>query len=485
MRATDGETRPVVGLKKGSKEEKAARAELLARTLAANACEEPVGEVVVGAELDHFDIRIERDTIAFTETARFFVQAKDAQNQDIKIDSSQKVFFYLMVNPGYGTFIDAKGDTVKSSPPSLPDVRYGDAHQGKIRFAAVRKNPETQATSTIRAEWQKDPTKMGEKQITVLEQTLKIVMIGPREVRPSIPTEDNDTNMVRLRRNPFEVRMTRAGKPVPNHAFRLRTDYVRESGGHDHTNTHTTVRADNNDNYGFFLSGQPEGRHRPLDDETNASGRFSASYHGSIFGDTMKIYLESRINQLLRDSISVVEKVADLELLPESDNYTPIGGRQEHHGPPLHPRREDNHNHFATAAVNQNIDAIAAEYHRQFRTLSRLDINDMSLPFGGKFDIFGRWVGDHDYHRNGLDVDVRSGTMPGDRFEDTDRDDEYDLGEPLVVDNNGNRLYDNDVMPAFQEIALDNGVYSARLEFPGGRGGAEHWHLYFWNVRRR
>jgi hypothetical protein len=47
MRAADDETRPVVGLRKGSKEEKAARAELLARTLAANTCEEPVGEVVI------------------------------------------------------------------------------------------------------------------------------------------------------------------------------------------------------------------------------------------------------------------------------------------------------------------------------------------------------------------------------------------------------------------------------------------------------
>ncbi len=33
-------------------------------------------------------------------------------------------------------------------------------------------------------------------------------------------------------------------------------------------------------------------------------------------------------------------------------------------------------------------------------------INDMSLPFGGKFDINGTWSGDHASHLTGTDVDV-------------------------------------------------------------------------------
>jgi hypothetical protein len=182
----------VVSLKKESSEKKVARAKALARQngfvglarmLAENACETPVGQVVVkSSRLDHFEIRLEAEEIAFTETSKIYLQAKDAQNLDIEFDENEKLLFYLTINPEYGTFIDARGDTVKTSPPSLPDVSYGDARSGRIRFAAVRTNPQTETRSSIRAEWQRDPTKMGEKEIRVVEQTLKIVMIGPRVV---------------------------------------------------------------------------------------------------------------------------------------------------------------------------------------------------------------------------------------------------------------------------------------------------------------
>ncbi len=37
-----------------------------------------------------------------------------------------------------------------------------------------------------------------------------------------------------------------------------------------------------------------------------------------------------------------------------------------------------------------------------------LYVNDASLPFGGKFDVNGRWVErDHKTHRRGIDIDTR------------------------------------------------------------------------------
>jgi hypothetical protein len=225
-----------------------------------------------------------------------------------------------------------------------------------------------------------------------------------------------------------------------------------------------------------------------LDDVTGADGRFDVTYHASIWGDTMKIYLESRTNRLLKDSVKVVERVAELQQLPASVNYTQIGGTCGHHGQSDNPNvpqpcRTPNNNHWAAASVNTNIENIAAEYRRLFPNLPPLAINDMSLPYGGKFDINGKWTGDHTYHRNGLDVDVRSRDMTGDLYEDVNRNGVFDPGiDRIIVDRNNNGRFDPGSLSRFRIIAQNRGVYFAHLEDPEGRN--EHWHLYFWNVPR-
>ncbi|MGD0339746.1 MAG: hypothetical protein ABSB78_13270 [Bacteroidota bacterium] len=366
------------------------------------------GEVEISL-LDHFDFRLERDTVAFTETARFFVQAKNVKDDSIKIDGNKLLKLMVTTNDTCGTFIDKKGDTLKTTPVVLESIPYRDAKDGQIRFAAVKKNPDSVLTCMIRVELQEDLTKKGDTSIVVDEQTLKIVMLTPYQVRPSIPT-DNQA-MVNLRIKPFEVRMTRGGKPVANHPFQLRTDYVRGSGGHDHGDTRDNVREDNDDNYGYFLFGQPEQRHRPLEDVTNADGKFAVTYSASIFGDTMRIYLKSRNNRLLKDSVSVVEKVAGLQLLGDGANYVKVGGTCNHHGPRTDTlyqncRIPDN-DHFGTARLVQIIQSVADSLVIKCPNY-RLLVNDMSLPLGSKFEINGSWNinTDHQEHRLGTNADV-------------------------------------------------------------------------------
>jgi hypothetical protein len=436
--------------------------------------------------LDHFKISLEKDTVAFTELSKIFIQAKDANDVDIDLDTTKVMALSVMTNEEYATFIEKDGDTLKTSPVRLGNVSYGDLKGGFIRVAAVKKDPDSLVVCRIRAELANEANKKGDTTIVVVEQTLKIVMGQPYEVRPSIPTEDTDTARVRQRKKGFEIKMTRGGKPVVNHPFQLSTIYVDSTGGHDHDSTRTVRRLSNDDNYGYFLVGQATQHRRPLDGLTNADGKFEVSYHASIFGDTMRIRVTSRTNRLLTDSISIAEKATELVLLAESANYTKIGGTPNHHGPPLHTAREDDHNHFGTQQVNRHLEDIASAYHSAYPLLPRLAINDISLPSGGKFDVNGNWTGDHDFHRNGLDADVRSFTMPGDRFHDQDHNDEYNPegADVLLVDNNGNGQYDGDVAERFRRIALQNQVQRAYLENPNGEGGRpEHWHLFFWDYR--
>ena len=47
----------------------------------------------------------------------------------------------------------------------------------------------------------------------------------------------------------------------------------------------------------------------------------------------------------------------------------------------------------------------AADYN-DLHNSTRIRINDISLPYGGKFDINGSWSGGHEAHRSGRNTDI-------------------------------------------------------------------------------
>jgi hypothetical protein len=94
-------------------------------------------------------------------------------------------------------------------------------------------------------------------------------------------------------------------------------------------------------------------------------------------------------------------KVPNLSLLPESPDYVKIGGRTIHLGPPL---SVTDNNHHGTSRTLQAIQTISQSYRQQLN--QRLRINDISLPWGGLFDIQGDWLPPHWTHREGRNVDV-------------------------------------------------------------------------------
>ena len=359
--------------------------------------------------LDHFKVWFEKDTIAFTESSKIYVQAKDAHDADIALDESKLLIISVETNQDYGTFIDKNGDTLKTTPVKLENIPYGDVKAGLIRFAAVRKNPDTVVTCKTSVALQSEVTKNSDSTIVVVEQTLRIVMSEPRQVRPSIPTEDGDTARVRQRKKAFEVKVTRGGKPVVHHSFRLSSIYMDTTGGHDHDTTRQVRRPQNDDNYGYFLTGQSTNHRWPLDTVTSSEGKFSVIYYASIFGDSMRIIVSSNDSSkmnFLRDSVTIVEKVDSLQLLRDGADYDLIGGTCQHHGPP-YSLTEDN-NHWATDSTMIRLQRIARAWHEKFPLELILQINDISLHYGGKFDVEGKWANAHERHRLGNSVDLRT-----------------------------------------------------------------------------
>jgi len=69
-------------------------------------------------------------------------------------------------------------------------------------------------------------------------------------------------------------------------------------------------------------------------------------------------------------------------------------------------------NHFARPQTIDLLKEIAWKYHVEFPTAEVLNINDISLIWGGKFDVNENWSGDHTYHRYGRQVDIRLWSIP-------------------------------------------------------------------------
>ncbi|MFA6468615.1 MAG: hypothetical protein WCW35_06945 [Bacteroidota bacterium] len=431
--------------------------------------------------VDHFEVTMEKDTVAFTESGAIKVQAKNAENQDIEFGADEQLKLSLTTNAEYGTFIDKHGDTLKTSPVELNHIPYGDANTGLIQFSAVKKNPNDPLLCKVQVELERDVTRKGEKEIPVVEQSLKIVMDGVREVIPRnligaaiapLATEEN--------KKYFIVKLTRNKAAVSNHSFKLTTDYIDGTGGHDHVPTAFARRPENTQlqkrsNYGYFILRRDRMNYdRPYNGKTQVDGRELFDYVSSIFGDRIRLKIEtmqSNKKHLLWDTLSLAEKVPSLSVLTDGEDLDLIGGRPEHNA---------NHNHFSTQDVSTYVQRIAAEYRQQFPSESVLKINDMSLPYGGRFDIFGQWNGntDHKYHRRGTDVDIRSRSIPDDdTYRDINHNGQYDRGEPITMDFNGNGEFDY-TNTAFEEICQDNNVVEADLEWPGVIG-REHYHLYF------
>lgn len=81
-------------------------------------------------------------------------------------------------------------------------------------------------------------------------------------------------------------------------------------------------------------------------------------------------------------------------------------------------------NHWGTPGAIQALPLIAADYKNQYYPVGgitdaqKIAYNDMSLSYGGKFDLGKSWssAGAHAEHREGINCDVRSNNIPTKRW---------------------------------------------------------------------
>lgn len=230
------------------------------------------------------------------------------------------------------------------------------------------------------------------KKISGVVNPLSIeIRFNPREILPS-----RTTPTAPLSETSVTVRVSAGDIPIPNQQLTLSVVGALNSGGHDHENPESL---------------RPLGSFQPLGGSTNPEGIFLATYTPEEFGGTDTIIVRSVQFPNVSVSRDIAVRVPGFECLPiNNDEYIQIGGTLAHHGPNEHNfPAEPNDNHWGTLGLVHVIQELARDFNTDpiggYNTL--LHFNDMSLPYGGWFDINGFWNGDHDEHRLGRNVDLR------------------------------------------------------------------------------
>ena len=187
---------------------------------------------------------------------------------------------------------------------------------------------------------------------------------------------------------------------LPPYAVRLTSAPVDSSGGHSHTANRPT---------GLFLSSGGAAENT-ITLETGLD-TIRSRYQASLFGGNERIIATMTLSSAYADTDTVVVRVPDLVLLPEGTTYDKVGGTCRHHGPrndTLYRNcRTPDDDHWGTSRLLRIVQAVADSFAAKYPAL-RLQINDMSLPLGGKFAIDGSWsaTADHQEHRMGTNADV-------------------------------------------------------------------------------
>ncbi len=81
--------------------------------------------------------------------------------------------------------------------------------------------------------------------------------------------------------------------------------------------------------------------------------------------------------------------------LPQSPEYILTGANS------LHP-----FNHYGTTTTVNSMTGLATAWNEEHPDANKLVVNDMSLKWGGRFDVLGNWIGSHSNHSFGIAADI-------------------------------------------------------------------------------
>lgn len=222
---------------------------------------------------------------------------------------------------------------------------------------------------------------------------LQIVDHSPHEIWPDITPEQRKGLAGYRHKRPFTIEvLDGSGHAVGDEAVRIKAEFVPMSGGHAHNNP---VLLQQGTFFGQGSSGNP------LDLSTDANGRAVVdSFVGSQVSGDYLISAYELADATVKDTVQLKVRVPGLSPISSGANNIITCTTT----PQIHTLQNSD---YGTAGTLQAVNSAVARYAQDFGMASDifLAVVDMSLPYGGLFDISGKWHKPHGWHRAGRSVD--------------------------------------------------------------------------------
>jgi hypothetical protein len=252
----------------------------------------------------------------------------------------------------------------------------------------------------------------------IKNKQLKIVEHAPWTIWPYLPPQSNGDSRGADRPGYTPKRSLSifvhdgSGQPLGNEQISIFTKYEEGSGGHGHggnaddAGTTAALKAMPQSLQGLFY--RKGLGNNPLLITTDENGiavvdSFRASEASGKYLVTARLVSDTTII----DTVNLQVKVPGLVNFGTGDYWTLTGTTS---------KRGQNHlsNHWCTQKTKDSVKAALKDFYDWTLTQDRggkavkVGVNDMSLEWGGAFDIPGRWgfSDQHSFHRIGLSVDI-------------------------------------------------------------------------------
>jgi len=222
---------------------------------------------------------------------------------------------------------------------------------------------------------------------TFADTVVKIRRPHSVNVYPTYPNKND--SLAKKNYMDLELSVEFANSAIPNYWVRLDTAALADSGGHSHGGARPKGKYIVPKLTGTGVDTMISGTRK-----TDSTGVLRFKFLASQFGGSERIKAKLVSDTTKTDTLSLITRVPGLQLLPEGTNYVKVGGTCRHHGPegPAGCSTPDN-DHWGKLAMIQGISSIADSF-AQYYPGYRIRINDISLPYGGGFDLGGNWEDD-------------------------------------------------------------------------------------------
>lgn len=235
----------------------------------------------------------------------------------------------------------------------------------------------------------------GEARGEIDKTKIKITITGDKYIWPTLTNGSGGNPGKRNIKEFIIVSVTNRNKPVVNFEIKLTASIIFATGGHKHVQQPSIALLGE---FKEMMTGNSAiGKIKTW---TNSKGEIVLSYTAPEFSGKIELIAKSALNDAI-DKDTLLVRIPDLIMFEGNGDYKLTGSNDVH---------QKNHFFANQHAINDLIEAANLFSKQDWNTTGNMKLNDMSLEWGGLFDLDESWTNGkgHNSHRIGKSVDIEN-----------------------------------------------------------------------------